>query len=93
MGHIQEDNSEAIVSQVLLHQHLQPRLCLMPWFTTKAFVLHPAQHYTLSTGGIWKEEGATVFHMKHRINRIAQDVEGVKADEVLPKVKEHLTLP
>lgn len=43
--------------------------------------------------GIWKEEGATVFHMKHRINRIAQDVEGVKDDEVLLKVKEHLTLP
>jgi len=30
--------------------------------------------------------------MKHRINRIVRGVEGIKAGEVLPKAKEHLTL-
>lgn len=43
--------------------------------------------------GSGEEDGATLLHMKHRINRIAQDVNKVKDDEVLPEVKEHLTLP
>lgn len=31
--------------------------------------------------------------MKHRISRISQGVNRVKDDQVLPKVKEYLTLP
>ena len=43
--------------------------------------------------GYGEEEGETVLHMKHRINRITRDVGGIKDGEVLPKAKEHLTLP
>lgn len=94
LGHVQEDNSQrtsshkscsrSIVSQgCVLHPGSWQKFC-----PTSCSALCPEHRK-----GYGEEGGVTVLHMKHRMNRITRDVGGIKDGEVLPKAKDHLTLP
>lgn len=93
-GHVHEDNSQRRPS---------PRSC-SPSILRQGYVSHPGsqQKFCPTSCSALRPEhrkaygeeiSVTVLCMKHRINRITRDVEGIKDDEVLPKDKEHLALP
>lgn len=82
--------TEDIISQVLLQQHPQPWLCLMPRSMTTVLSYNLLSIYSLNTGRGVEKRKERQFFIWNRINR---DVRGIKDGEVLPKAKEHLTLP
>lgn len=94
VGHLQEDNSQRALSHKSCSTSTLSQGCVLrpgsrqKFCPTSCSALHPEHRK-----GYGEEERATVLHMKHRIHRITQDVEGIKDEEVLPKAKEHLTLP
>ena len=70
----------------------QLTLCLSPWFTTKFCSTLCSSFPPEQRKGHRVSEGGTDLHMKHTVNGITWDMEGIKDSEVLPKTKEHLTL-
>lgn len=70
----------------------QLTLCLTPWFTTKFCSTLCSSFHPEQRKGHRVPEGGTDLHMKHTVNGITWDMEGIKDSEVLPKTKEHLTL-
>lgn len=92
--HVQEGNSQRTLSHKYCSISILSQGCVscpssrQKFSPTYCSALRPEHRK-----GYGEEERATVPHMKHKINRIARDVEGLKDAEVLPKAKEHLTLP